>query len=114
MFVFDDVIDLGAAERCGARFLVGRGAQPLVEEYARRHGLADYVVRSPGGAGAVREACEVVLALLGIADEVIHARGWFEDGFRAYLKARSTVPPARRFRALREGGLGAEERVGEA
>ena len=113
MFVFDDVIDLGAAERCGARFLVGRPAQPLLEDFARRRGLCDYVVRSPAGAGAVREACEVALALLGLADEVFEARGWFGEAFRGYLAARRTLPPVRRYRAERDF-FGAPERVGEA
>ena len=112
MFVFDDVIDLGAAERCGARFLVGRAGQPLVEDFARRRGLCDYVVRSPAGAGAVREACEVALALLGISDEVLAARGWFDESYRRYLELRATLPPARRLRAEREGG--AERTVEEA
>jgi hypothetical protein len=71
------------------------------------------VVRSPAGAGAVREACEVALALLGLADEVFTARGWFDESFRRYLAARSALPPVRRFRALRDA-LGAPERVGEA
>jgi 3-deoxy-D-manno-octulosonate 8-phosphate phosphatase (KDO 8-P phosphatase) len=113
MFVFDDVIDLGAAERCGARFLVGRPAQPLVEEFARRRGLCDYVVRSPGGAGAVREACEVALALLGLADEVFEARGWIGERFRGYFAARRTLPPVRRYRAER-AALGEPERVVDA
>ena len=56
LFIFDDVIDFGMAERCGARFLVARPAQPLVEAFVRRNRLCDYVVREPGGTGAVREA----------------------------------------------------------
>lgn len=113
LFVFDDVIDLGAAERCGARFLVGRSAQPLVEDFARRRGLVDYVARSPAGGGAVREACEVALALLGVADDVIAARGWFDESYRRYLGLRATLPPARRLRAERDDG-GGERAVEDA
>ncbi len=97
LFVFDDVIDLGAAERCGARFLVARPAQPLVEEYARRRGLCDYVARSPAAAGAVREACEVSLALLGMDEEVFVARGWYEEAYQRYLEERRKLPPPARF-----------------
>jgi 3-deoxy-D-manno-octulosonate 8-phosphate phosphatase (KDO 8-P phosphatase) len=97
LFVFDDVIDLGMAEQCGARFLVARPAQPLVEAYARRRGLCDYVVRAPAGAGAAREACEVALALLGVDEEVFEARGWYSPSYRSYLEARKGVPPAQRF-----------------
>lgn len=106
LFVFDDVIDLGVAERCGARFLVGRPAQPLVEAFARRRGLCDYVVRAPAAAGAVREACEVALALLGVDEEVFVARGWFEESYRRYLDARRELPPPARFAVALEAGAG--------
>ena len=97
LFVFDDVIDLGVAERCGARFLVARPAQPLVEVMARRRGLCDYVVRAPAAGGAVREACEVALALLGMDEEVFAARGWFDVSYQRYLEVRGRLPPAPRF-----------------
>ncbi len=113
MFVFDDVIDLGMAEQCGARFLVARPAMPLVEAYARRRGLCDYVVRAPAGAGAAREACEVALALLGQDEEVFAARGWFDPSYRAYLEARKAVPPAARWVVERDPRSG-EDVVREA
>ena len=97
LFVFDDVIDLGVAERCGARFLVTRPAQPLVESFARRRRLCDYLVRAPAGGGAAREACEVVLALLGMDEEVFVARGWFEESYQRYLEDRRKLPPVARF-----------------
>jgi 3-deoxy-D-manno-octulosonate 8-phosphate phosphatase (KDO 8-P phosphatase) len=106
IFVFDDVIDLGVAERCGARFLVARPAMPLVEAYARRRGLCDYVVRAPAGGGAVREACEVALALLRADEEVFAARGWFHASYRSYLEARRAVPAAARWVVERDPRTG--------
>jgi 3-deoxy-D-manno-octulosonate 8-phosphate phosphatase (KDO 8-P phosphatase) len=108
MFVFDDVIDLGMAERCGARFLVARAAMPLVEDYARRRGLCDYVVGAPAGAGAAREACEVALALLGVADEVFAERAAFSPSYRSFLEARKGVPPVVRWAAVRDPASGAD------
>jgi len=106
LFVFDDVIDLGVAERCGARCLVTRPAQPLVEAFARRRGLCDYLVRAPAGAGAVREACEVALALLGMDEEVFAARGWFEESYQRYLEVRRTLPPVAHLVAERDPHTG--------
>jgi 3-deoxy-D-manno-octulosonate 8-phosphate phosphatase (KDO 8-P phosphatase) len=106
LFVFDDVIDLGVAERCGARFLVTRPAQPLVEAFARRRGLCDYLVRSPAGAGAVREACEVALALLSMDEEVFQARGWFEEGYQRYLEDRRKLLPVARYVVERDPQTG--------
>jgi 3-deoxy-D-manno-octulosonate 8-phosphate phosphatase (KDO 8-P phosphatase) len=97
LFIFDDVIDLGMAERCGARFLVARPAQPLVEAFSRRRGLCDYVVRAPGGTGAVREACEVALALLGADEEAFVARGWYDESYQRYLSERRKLPPVPRY-----------------
>jgi 3-deoxy-D-manno-octulosonate 8-phosphate phosphatase (KDO 8-P phosphatase) len=97
LFIFDDVIDLGMAERCGVRFLVARPAQPLVEAFARRRGLCDYVVRAPGGTGAVREACEVSLGLLGADEEVFQARGWYEEPYQRYLAERRKLPAVPRY-----------------
>jgi 3-deoxy-D-manno-octulosonate 8-phosphate phosphatase (KDO 8-P phosphatase) len=108
LFVFDDVIDFGVAERCGARFLVARPAQPLVETYARQRGLCDYVVRAPAAAGAVREACEVALALLGVDEEVFAARGWYAPAYRSYLEARRSVPPPPRWVVARDPRTGGE------
>ncbi len=109
LFVFDDVIDLGVAERCGARFLVTRPSQSLVEAFARRRGLCDYLVRAPAGGGAVREACEVALGLLGVDEEVFVARGWFEESYQRYLEDRGTLPPVARFVLERDPGTGRAE-----
>ncbi len=106
LFVFDDVIDFGMAERCGARCLVARPAQPLVESFARRRGLCDYVVRAPAGAGAVREACDVALALLGLDEEVLEQRGWYGEGYQQYLEQRRAVPPAQLLAMVRDPATG--------
>lgn len=87
-FFFDDVLDLAVAERCGGRFLVGRGASPLLERHVRRRGLCDYVVAAPAGAGAVREACELALGLLGEADQVFAARAAWDGSYARYFEER--------------------------
>jgi len=97
LFIFDDVIDFGMAERCGARFLVGRPAQPLMEAFARRRGLCDYVVREPGGTGAVREACEVTLGLLGADEEAFVDRGWYGETYQRYLAERRKLAAVPRY-----------------
>ena len=54
----DDVLDLPVLKRCGLAVAVP-GALALV----RRH--AHYVTRAPGGAGAAREICELILHAQG-------------------------------------------------
>jgi len=63
-FVGDDLVDLGAMARAGLAVAVA-DAHPAVR--ARAH----WVTARPGGRGAVREVCELVLAAHGLLDDLI-------------------------------------------
>lgn len=67
-FVGDDLVDLPAMAMSGLAVAVA-DAHPAVQ--ARAH----WVTRRPGGRGAVREVCELVLAARGRLDELIDAHG---------------------------------------
>jgi 3-deoxy-D-manno-octulosonate 8-phosphate phosphatase (KDO 8-P phosphatase) len=62
-FVGDDLIDLPAMNRVGLAIAVAN-AQPLVLE------RADWVTEKPGGKGAVREICEMILKAQGLQEKV--------------------------------------------
>jgi len=68
-FVGDDIVDIPLLKRVGLPVVVADGA-----EEAKRHAL--YVTRSPGGRGAVREVCELLLQAQGKWGEII--RGYEE------------------------------------
>ncbi len=63
-FVGDDIVDIPLLKRVGLPVVVADGA-----EEAKRHAL--YVTRSPGGRGAVREVCELLLQAQGKWEEII-------------------------------------------
>jgi 3-deoxy-D-manno-octulosonate 8-phosphate phosphatase (KDO 8-P phosphatase) len=65
----DDLPDLPVLRRCGLAACVPE-APPLVRSHAH------YISEKPGGAGAVRELCELVMA----------AQGTLETGMQEYLK----------------------------
>jgi 3-deoxy-D-manno-octulosonate 8-phosphate phosphatase (KDO 8-P phosphatase) len=67
-FMGDDLPDLPVLRRCGLAFSV-----PNAPELVRSH--VHLVTRTPGGQGAVREACEFLL----------QARGTLENQLRTYL-----------------------------
>ena len=67
-FMGDDLPDLPVLRRCGLAFSV-----PNAPELVRSH--VHLVTRTPGGHGAVREACEFLL----------QARGTLENQLRTYL-----------------------------
>lgn len=64
-WMFDDVNDLPPARGAGLRILVRRAAGPLFPRHVRSEGLVDYVTAQDGGRGAVREAAELMLGLMG-------------------------------------------------
>ena len=67
-FMGDDLPDLPVLRRCGLALSV-----PNAPEIVRNH--VHFVTRTPGGRGAVREACEFLL----------QARGALENQLRTYL-----------------------------
>jgi 3-deoxy-D-manno-octulosonate 8-phosphate phosphatase (KDO 8-P phosphatase) len=67
-FMGDDLPDLPVLKRCGLALSVP-GAPPVVQQHAH------YVTRRPGGRGAVREACELLM----------QAQGTLCGHFMAYL-----------------------------
>ena len=60
----DDLLDLPVIRRCGLSFAPA-DAVPEVQE------RVDRVLRSPGGGGAVREVCELVLKARGDWDRLV-------------------------------------------
>jgi 3-deoxy-D-manno-octulosonate 8-phosphate phosphatase (KDO 8-P phosphatase) len=60
----DDLPDLPLLARCGF-------AATVPDAPAAVHARAHYVSRRPGGRGAVREVCEVILAARGALDGAV-------------------------------------------
>ncbi len=92
-FVFDDVLDLSLAEVCGVRIFIPRHKSPLFNDYVIRHHLADYVTASQSGEFAVREACELLIALNANLDNVITERKNYSPNYNNYLAIRKTTKP---------------------
>lgn len=63
-YMGDDLPDLGAVLAAGVGMTVADGAAALIE-------AADWVSTLPGGRGAVREACEYLLAARGALEPAI-------------------------------------------
>lgn len=60
-FMGDDYVDMAVMRACGFACTVPEAPQEVRE-------LAHYVTRAPGGRGAVREACELILRAQGRFD----------------------------------------------
>lgn len=93
-FVFDDVLDFGAAEMCGLRIMIPRPCNPLLTEFAVQNGLVDYLTANVGGEGAVREAVELLTGLSGLYTETISNRMQYTDTYLAYITLRNQTVPS--------------------
>ncbi|HWS87988.1 MAG TPA: HAD hydrolase family protein [Pyrinomonadaceae bacterium] len=67
-YVGDDVVDIPLMRRCGL-------AVAVADATGDTRAAAHYVTRLPGGFGAVREVCELILKAQGRWDELM--RGYF-------------------------------------
>jgi 3-deoxy-D-manno-octulosonate 8-phosphate phosphatase (KDO 8-P phosphatase) len=90
-FVFDDVLDLAVAERCGLRFQVRHEGAPLLQQYTQERSIADYITATE--THAVREVCELILGILGNYNDAIFHRSQFNDTYQRYLASRNQVTP---------------------
>ena len=88
-FLFDDLLDLGVADRCGLRVLVRNDAAPLLAGWTERESLCDYATGREGGSHAVRETAELLLGLTDRYDEVVRERSVHSQRYRSYLATRN-------------------------
>jgi len=94
LFIYDDVLDLPVAERCGLRVLIGHRATELFQRACIERGLADVHIRMGGGHHGLREACELLIDLSGKWDRVVDHRVAFDAVYQRYLAARQAIVPA--------------------
>jgi 3-deoxy-D-manno-octulosonate 8-phosphate phosphatase (KDO 8-P phosphatase) len=92
-FVFDDVLDLPVAARCGVRvMLAGKATSCLAEKVIARKEV-DALVSLGGGENGLRVATDVLIELSGMGDEVIDHRVRYSDVYQRYLGQRQAVLP---------------------
>lgn len=89
-FFYDDVLDLGVAQKCGLTFQISSHGKVLFDSYVTRNRYCDYKTGNVGGENGVREVCELILGLIGKYDEVVDERLAFTETYSNYLKLRNS------------------------
>lgn len=84
-YFFDDLLDIRVAEQVGLRILISHNANPYFSNWCKAHNYADYVSAHSGGFLAIREACEMLMAIGGNIDKVFLARKNFDASYKNYL-----------------------------
>ncbi|TXI76086.1 MAG: phosphatase [Flavobacteriales bacterium] len=92
-FFFDDVLDLPVAARCGLRVMIGSPVTAWLVGKAMARGEVDLVTGNSGGANGLREATDVMIALLGNGTEVIAHRAAYAETYQHYLEQRQRTIP---------------------
>jgi 3-deoxy-D-manno-octulosonate 8-phosphate phosphatase (KDO 8-P phosphatase) len=90
-FVFDDILDVDLATKCGLSFAVKRSASPLFTNYLVNNNVCDYITAHKGRQHAVREISELLMGLNGSYDQTISKRIQYEGDYLNYLSARNSV-----------------------
>ncbi len=93
LFVFDDILDLSVARLAGARFMVGRKANPMLIEFAKENRMVDYITQHDGNNYALREISEIVMALSNNFVLALEHRMRFSDVYQAYITQRGITSP---------------------
>lgn len=87
--LFDDVIDLGAAQMCGLSFCVDNRSDPLLTDFLKRRKIGNYITAFSGNDHAIREICGLLIGLNGNYDLVVDLRIKYEGEYREYLDRRN-------------------------
>ncbi|RME16267.1 MAG: phosphatase [Bacteroidetes bacterium] len=90
-FVFDDILDLSIAERCGLRLFVRKPSAVLFTEYVIKNQLADYISFSDGSYHAVREICELLMGCYNNFEDVLEERIHFTSRYQKYLELKRSI-----------------------
>lgn len=91
IYVFDDVNDLPVAALAGMRLAVGRLSSPLFIEYIEQKRLADYITSCQGNEHAVREASELLLALIDQHFKVMNFTGDLDADYADYASRKEAI-----------------------
>jgi len=91
VFIFDDILDLHAAEICHLSFCVRREASPLFNDYIVKNDMCDYISGHAGGENAIREITELLIGLNGNYDQTIEKRIKYAGEYEKYISMRKAV-----------------------
>ena len=91
LFIYDDVLDLPVAERCGLRVLIGHRATHRFQRTCIERRAVDVLIPLGGGHHGLREACELLIDLLGQWGQVIDHRVAYSSTYQEYLIERNAV-----------------------
>ncbi len=92
-FVYDDILDLSLAEKCGMRVLITRNSSPLFSDYCEKNQLVDFETSTGGGYGGTRQFSEFFLGMSGQYEDVVNKRVKYSQEYQDYIHLRAETMP---------------------
>jgi len=89
--IYDDINDLSLVEKANLRFLVNQSGSSVFHELLKKQKKYDYLTKSLGGQGAVREICELILDSLGIYSQCVGHRASFSKTYQEYWQLINSI-----------------------
>ncbi len=91
LFIYDDVLDIPLAQKCGISILVKRFSNPLFIKYVKERKYADYITGQTSGNNAIREACELIMGIAESYELALDERIKFSQKYQQYLQERDSI-----------------------
>jgi 3-deoxy-D-manno-octulosonate 8-phosphate phosphatase (KDO 8-P phosphatase) len=91
LFVYDDVLDISIAKKCGLSVLINRKSSPLLTKYVKDNDVADYITGHKADENAIREICELIMGLNKDYETVLNERIAFSEKYQTYLEERNNI-----------------------
>jgi 3-deoxy-D-manno-octulosonate 8-phosphate phosphatase (KDO 8-P phosphatase) len=91
LFVYDDILDLNAAEISLLSICVKRNSSPIFNQFIINNSLCNYITANEGGKHAVRELTELLIGINGNFEETVSKRMEHIGEYQNYLKDRNTI-----------------------
>lgn len=89
-FIFDDILDLNLAAKVSLRIQIGRGCNPLTNQFIEKNQLADYRTAHSPENHALREIAEILISINQNFDACIQHRMHFDDLYQRYWALRQS------------------------
>lgn len=91
LFFFDDILDLALLRNCFMGIALKNNSMPLLQTLIEKEPQCAYITQHGGNQHGIREACELLLGLMGQFEKTVENRTSFSPLYQGYLEDRNKI-----------------------
>lgn len=91
LFFFDDILDFALLRNCLMGIGLKNRSMPLLQSLMERESKCAYITEHGGSQHGIREACELLLGLMGLFEKTMENRTLFSPLYLEYLEERNKI-----------------------